>query len=198
MVYAGYSLCIYFRMIPYSGLGFYLNGPLGIITGTSLAITRIPNAQLEVKAKASILEQLTRLDIFGCVLFASSTVMLLLALDWGGVSHPWNSPTIINLFWCAGFILCVFLAWEHRRGANAMLPLRLFRKFTVSSAAATSIMSYGGLYVIIMYLPLWFQAVKGVAPLTSGVDYLPSVVTTTIGTVLSGFLGESSKLNSSS
>jgi hypothetical protein len=50
-----------------------------------------------------------------------------------------------------------------------MLPLRLFRKYTACSAAAAGAMSYGGLYVIITYLPLWFQAVEGVSPLTSGV-----------------------------
>ena len=71
-----------------------------------------------------------------------------------------------------------------------MLPLELFRNPIVSCATAVSVMSYGGLYAIIMYLPLWFQAVKGVSPVTSGVDYLPSVVTTVFGTVLSGILGK--------
>ena len=115
--------------------------------------------------------------------------MLLLAIDWGGVTYAWGSPTIINLFWASLFALLIFLFWEHRRGPTSMLPLELFRNRIVTCAAAVSIMSYGGLYVIIMYLPLWFQAVKGVSPLTSGVDYLPSVVTTTLGTVLSGILG---------
>jgi predicted MFS family arabinose efflux permease len=65
----------------------------------------------------------------------------------------------------------------------------LFRQYTVSCAAVAGIMSYGGLYIVITYLPLWFQAVKGVSPLTSEVYYLPSVFTTTFGTVAIGYLG---------
>ncbi|RHZ55751.1 uncharacterized protein CDV56_105512 [Aspergillus thermomutatus] len=49
-------------------------------------------------------------------------------------------------------------------------------------------MSYGGLYVIITYLPMWFQAFKDVSPLMSGVYYFPSVISTTLSTVGSGFL----------
>lgn len=115
--------------------------------------------------------------------------MLLLAIDWGGVSYRWDSPTITNLFWGAGYALSLFLVWEHRKGDNAMLPLRMFRNPIISTAAAAGAMSYGGLYVIIIYLPLWFQAVKGVSPLTSGVYYLPSVITTTLAIVISGILG---------
>ena len=172
-------------------LGFYLNGPIGAITGISLALIRIPNAKLEQKqTRLSVLQQLNRLDLPGCALFSGSVVMLLLAVDWGGSSYSWGSPTIINLFWGALFAFCSFLLWEHQRGPLSILPLGLFRNPIVSCAAATSVLSYGGLYVIIMYLPLWFQAVKGVSPLTSGIDYLPSVVTTTLGTVASGILGQ--------
>ncbi|KAI4218228.1 MAG: hypothetical protein L6R36_009065, partial [Xanthoria steineri] len=168
---------------------FYLNGPAGAITGLCLALIRIPDARVKSGGKLSIPKQIDRLDLPACLLFAGSSVMLLLALDWGGVSYPWGSATIVSLFWAAGFSLCLFLAWEYRRGAaDSLLPLGLFRNPIVACASATSIMSYGGLYVIILYLPLWFQAVKGVSPLTSGVDYLPSVVTTTIATVASGFL----------
>ncbi|KAI4234992.1 MAG: hypothetical protein LQ349_003444 [Xanthoria aureola] len=168
---------------------FYLNGPAGAITGVCLALIRIPDARVKPGGKLSITKQIDRLDLPACLLFAGSSVMLLLALDWGGVSYPWGSATIVSLFWAAGFSLCLFLAWEYRRGAaDSLLPLGLFRNPIVACASATSIMSYGGLYVIILYLPLWFQAVKGVSPLTSGVDYLPSVVTTTIATVASGFL----------
>ncbi|KAL8645568.1 MAG: hypothetical protein Q9226_007242 [Calogaya cf. arnoldii] len=167
---------------------FYINGPAGAITGICLALIRIPDARVKSGSKLSIIKQIDRLDLPACLLFAGSSVMLLLALDEGGVSYSWDSATIVSLFWAAGFSLCLFLAWEYRRGADSMLPLGLFRNPIVACASATSIMSYGGLYVIILYLPLWFQAVKGVSPLTSGVDYLPSVVTTTIGTVASGFL----------
>ena len=77
-----------------------------------------------------------------------------------------------------------------------MLPLKLLRNPIVSFAAASSVLSYGGLFVIIIYLPLWFQAVKGASPLDSGIYYLPTVITTTLGTVASGIFGSSITVSS--
>ncbi len=115
--------------------------------------------------------------------------MLLLALDWGGVSYPWGSALIINLFWGSAVAAALFVLWERHLGDSAMLPLALFSQGIVSFSAVARFMSYGGLYVILVYLPLWFQAVMGLSPFESGVRYLPSVVSTTLGTLLSGFLG---------
>ena len=172
-----------------SHLGFYLNLPLGVITIITLALIRIPEAKVKLEVKPSLKEQIDRLDLPGCILFVGLILMLLLAINWGGVSYPWNSATIIGLFCGAAATLCLFVVWEHRKGDHAMLPLDLFHSPVVSCAAAAGVMSYGGLYVIIIYLPLWFQAIKGVSPLESGIYYLPSVITTTIAIIISGFLG---------
>ncbi|RFU26308.1 hypothetical protein B7463_g10033, partial [Scytalidium lignicola] len=168
---------------------FYINLPLGAVTVIALAIIRIPDAKIQGTARVStFMQHIGRLDLPGSTLFAGLIVMLLMAIDWGGVTYPWNSPIIIGLFAGSAAAFCVFLFWERLQGDSAMLPLSLFRNSKISYAAASSIMSYGGLYIIIIYLPLWFQAVKGVSPLKGGVYYLPSVVTTTSGTVVSGIL----------
>jgi hypothetical protein len=53
---------------------------------------------VKTEVKASVKEQVYRLDIPGCILFVGLIMMLLLAIDWGGIIYPWNSPTIIGLF----------------------------------------------------------------------------------------------------
>lgn len=168
--------------------GFYINLPCGAVTVLALGLIRIPDARVRFEHAASVTQQIWRLDLPGCGLFASSVVMLLLALDWGGVTYAWGSPTIICLFWGSGMTLVLFLGWEWHMGDTGMLPLRLLGNPAVSCAAAAGLMSYGGLYVIITYLPMWFQAVKDVSPLMSGVYYLPSVISTTLATIISGFL----------
>lgn len=171
--------------------GFYLNLPTGALSIVTLTLNHIPDTRLRGhNQKLRIAEQIHRLDFPGLFLFAGSVVMLLLGVDWGGVDFAWSSPTIINLFWGAGCVGILFIWWENRQGDNAMMPTELFTYREITFAAAASFMSYGGLYAIIIYLPLWFQAVKGVSPLQSGVYYLPSVITTTIGTIMSGFLGD--------
>jgi len=168
---------------------FYINLPVGAITILTLVIIQIPDARIEsAKVKTTALAKIARLDLVGCVLFCGSVVTLLLALDWGGVTYQWNSLVIVNLFWTTAFCFLLFLIWEYYKGEAAMLPLSLFSNPIISFASVTGIMSYGGLYVIIIYLPMWFQAVKGVGPLASGVYYLPSVVTSTISTIATGIL----------
>ena len=63
---------------------------------------------------------------------------LLLPLEWGGVSKPWNDPSVIALFPVFGFLLCVFIAWEWRMGKKAILPLNMFTVRTLTGAALIS------------------------------------------------------------
>jgi hypothetical protein len=115
--------------------------------------------------------------------------MLLLALDWGGVSYPWSSATIIGLFCGAAGTFCLLLGWEFHQGETAMLPLSLFRNSIVSCAAIANIMSNGAFFLVTYYLPIWFQVVKDASPMMSGVYTLPSVLSQIVGTVATGFLG---------
>lgn len=116
--------------------------------------------------------------------------MLLMALNWGGVKYSWGSPVIIGLL-CGSIVAFIFfIMWEHRQGEAAVLPVKYFRDIKICCCVATSMMSYGGLYITIVYLPLWFQAVKGVSALRSGIYYLPSVLSTVTFTILSGYLGK--------
>lgn len=172
-----------------SPTGFYINLPIGAVTIIVLAIMRIPDAKVTVETKPSIKAQIHRLDLAGSAIFAPAIVMLLLALDWGGVSYPWNSAKIIGLFCGFAGTFCLFLRWESHRGETAMLPLSLFRNSIVSSAAMANMMSSGAYFSVAYYLPVWFQVVEDVSPVTSGVYSLPSVISQVIGSVSSGFLG---------
>ncbi|CAG8705543.1 3430_t:CDS:2, partial [Racocetra fulgida] len=53
------------------------------------------------KPPGSLLDKIKRVDIIGTILMISSTVCILLALNWGGSTYPWNSPVIIILL-CVG------------------------------------------------------------------------------------------------
>lgn len=46
----------------------------------------------------------------------------------------------------------------------------------------------GTYYVFIYYLPIWFQAIKGVNPLTSGIDTLPMILGNVFGVISAGAL----------
>jgi MFS family permease len=168
---------------------FYINLPLGAITGVILAFIHIPDGKLAT-AKATWKQQVKRLDLPGFLLFTPTCTMLLLALEWGGTTYSWKSATIIGLF-CGSVGLCVvFVAWEYRRGETAMIPLSVVRNRYVAFATITTIVSQGSLLLITYYLPVWFQVVKNVSPIMGGVDYLPSVFSQVFASVLTGALSK--------
>ena len=82
---------------------------------------------------------LRKLDWFGSALCISTVVVFFLPLEWGGVTMPWRSPTIIALFCMFGVLSAVFVWWEWRRGQKALLPLFMLMRRTQTGAALLSV-----------------------------------------------------------
>ena len=157
---------------------------------TLLLAIRIPDRVVKEDKKSTLKQNLEKLDLVGAVLFASTIVMFLLALQWGGQTYPWNSATVIGLFVGAFGNLCVFLTWERHRGSMAMIPLAMLGKRVVYSSALTMFFQMGNLIVTTYYLAIWFQVVKDATPTRSGLYLLPSVLSQMFFSIFSGILGK--------
>jgi MFS family permease len=110
---------------------FYLNLPVGGVTGTLLAFMKIPDSKQANADLATRERQVKRLDLPGFALFTPTIIMLLLALERGGVTYRWNSSIIIGLFCGAGVAWILFLLWEWKQGEGVSVlfsqqPLFLF------------------------------------------------------------------------
>jgi hypothetical protein len=116
--------------------------------------------------------------------------MFLMALEWGGTKYAWNSATVIGLLCGAAGTLVIFAIWEYRLGDDAMIPYPMLRKREVWSSCMVIALFFGGLLTFTYYLPIYFQAVKGVAPSPSGVFILPGILSQMLMAVVSGVLGE--------
>ncbi|KAG4437721.1 hypothetical protein IFR05_006804 [Cadophora sp. M221] len=167
---------------------FWINLPIGGITAALLTFIHIPNAKLAVTGKPTTLETLNRLDLPGFALFAPTCVMLLLAVEWGGVTYSWSSANVIGPLCGSAVLLGIFLFWEGRRGDTAMIPFYLLKNRIVVCACVTMTLSQGSLMVVTYYIPLWFQVVKNASPTMGGVYYLPSVGSQVIGSIMTGAL----------
>lgn len=140
--------------------------------------------------KLTVRSVLTKLDLTGFVLFASFAVMILLALEWGGTQYQWNSAMIIGLF-CGGIgLLALFTAWEYRVGDGAMIPYSMARRRIVWCSCLVTGLFFGSLLVFTYYLPIYFQAVRGVSPALSGVYLLPGMLSQMVMALVSGVLGK--------
>lgn len=151
---------------------------------------KIPESAKPKSTKLTSTSLLVELDITGFVFFAAFAVMLLLALQWGGTTHPWDSATIIGLFCGSGVVLMIFAVWEYRVGDSAMMPFSMLKKRVVWSACLVIFFFFGAMVIFSYYLPIYFQAVKGVSPALSGVYLLPGILGQMLTAVVSGVLGE--------
>jgi hypothetical protein len=173
--------------------GFYLNLPIGGVA--ALLIFLIPIVDVTPKSPFSLAlvrKVIPDLDLIGFALFIPSSVLLLLALQFGsGNAYSWGSSTVIGLFCGSGVSIILFVAWERRMGDNAMLPGPLLSQRIVWTSCL-----YGSCIVSCMvtasnWLPTYFQAVRGDRPTDSGVHILPSILSQLLAVIAVGVAGKS-------
>ncbi|KAI4157564.1 MAG: hypothetical protein LQ342_008186 [Letrouitia transgressa] len=163
---------------------FWINLPAG---GFSIAlIVFYLHLQKGATEKTPLKQKIQKLDLLGFTLFAGAVSMLLLALQWGGVMYVWKSSVIIGLLVGFGLVFAIFLGWQWYAGDSALVPPKLFHYRTVILAFGACLIAPGGVATIIYYLPIWFQAVRGASPISSGIRYLPSVISDVLTSVVGG------------
>ncbi|KAM5345318.1 hypothetical protein ACJ41O_011180 [Fusarium nematophilum] len=168
---------------------FYINLPIGAVCTILILLVEVPDRR--VRTNHTPLQILTsKLDLTGFILFAPCTVMFLLALQWGGINYPWDSATVIGLFCGGGVLLVIFLFWEHRVGAGAMIPLPIVRKRQIWTACLTQLFLFTTMILASYYMPIYFQSIKEASPFESGVDMLPSILSQLASAILSGVLAQ--------
>lgn len=162
---------------------FYINLPISGIGMAVLAfVLKLHNPRTPMR------EGLAAVDWLGSVTILGSTLMVLFGLEFGGVTHPWNSPTVICLIVFGLITACIFIVVEWKVAEFPIVPMRLFR--TRSNVASLSVAALQGFVFISgsYYLPLYFQAVLGASPLMSGLYILPFVLSLSLVSAGSGFL----------
>ncbi|RFU31913.1 hypothetical protein B7463_g4407, partial [Scytalidium lignicola] len=164
---------------------FYINLPCGALVVFILIFI------LQVKSKKSnvpLKNKIIRLDPYGTIVFLPGIVCLLLALQWGGTTYAWKNARIIVLFILAGILLAIFIYDQFKQGDNATVPIRIIKQRSVASGFYFSFFSGGTMLSMIYYLPLYFQAIKGVSAITSGLDILPLILSLVVASIISGGL----------
>ncbi|KAL8675343.1 MAG: hypothetical protein Q9168_000300 [Polycauliona sp. 1 TL-2023] len=164
---------------------FYINLPLGAVTIAGIALffkspKRQKQASIGFKARSR------QFDPIGTALFLPAIVCLLLALQWGGAKYAWSNGRIIALFVIAGFLIVGFITMQFIQGDNATIPIRIVKKRSVAAASWYTLCLGGSFFILIYFVPLWFQAIKGVSATKSGIMVLPMILSLVIISVVSG------------
>lgn len=163
---------------------FYINLPIGALTFAAIILT--PKLAAAKTSPASIKEILLQLDLVGVSLLTGAIVVMILALQFGGTTMPWSSPTVAGLLVGCGAILVVFAGWQVYLGEMAVFVPRLLRQRRVWASSAWAFCFSGSYFVALYYLPIYFQSVAGVSPTESGVRNLPLVLAVCVVAIPSG------------
>jgi MFS family permease len=131
---------------------------------------------------------LKAIDWFGTVSILAIVLLLLLGLDFGGVTFSWDSPTVICMIVFGMLLFGFFLFAEKRLARYPLMDLRIFKDWSNNAvilvAATHSLATTGSEY----YLPLYFQSVKQASPTKSGLLILPMMMTASLCDVSVGIL----------
>ncbi|KAG5981239.1 hypothetical protein E4U55_003150 [Claviceps digitariae] len=183
---------------------FYINLPFGAVTVLFImAFLKLPpprprtmaghdndknNKNGQQKKGTPIWDQLRSFDLLGTFLFIPGVVCLLLALQWGGTKYAWNDGRIIALFVVFAVLIVGFVAVQVWLQEEATVPPRLFLNRTVWTCAVFGACLGAAFFVMVYYLPIWFQAVQGTSAIQSGIKNLPMILSLVVFSILSGGL----------
>ncbi|KAL4745411.1 hypothetical protein BDW72DRAFT_198662 [Aspergillus terricola var. indicus] len=167
---------------------FWIDLPLGFVT-IVLCVFLVRTPTDPHAQPLSWMEKLRQFDTVGTVMLIGSLVALLLALQWGGSTYAWDSARIIALFVVAAFLAFSFaLAQTFKSPTSRTIPLSIAVNRSVWTAAGYAVCITGGVYVAILYVPLWFQAIKDRSALGSSVMLTPLIAGYVVCSVIAGVL----------
>jgi EmrB/QacA subfamily drug resistance transporter len=156
---------------------FYINVPIGAV---ALVVTTfaLPGALSRVRRV---------IDYLGTALVALAATCLVLFTSLGGTSYSWTSPFMIGLA-VAGVVFTVLFLLAERRAVEPVIPLALFRNRVFAASSAIGFVVGFAMFGALTFIPLFFQDVKGISPVLSGVRLFPLMGGLLVASVGSGLL----------
>ncbi|TVY86564.1 putative efflux pump, partial [Lachnellula willkommii] len=166
---------------------FYINLPIGGVAAAIILFFFKPPANA-VPAQATLKEKILQMDLPGTFTVMAAIVCYILALQLGGQSKAWNSSDVVGTLVAFSLLMIAFCAIEWYQGERAMLLGRLLKDRTISVGMFFIFFVAGGYFLLVYFLPIYFQVVSGVTASQSGIRNLPLILGTVIATITSGGL----------
>jgi EmrB/QacA subfamily drug resistance transporter len=156
---------------------FFLNVPLGLIS-LFVCWRLLPPIKNPESGR--------NIDYVGAGLFTAALVPILLGLS-NKRTAEWADPWVGGLILLGLVVALVFIWWE-LRAVDPIIQPKLFRNRTVSISVASMFLASFGFFGAIVFLPQFFQVVRGMGATESGLNLLPLVGALIVGATVSGQL----------
>jgi EmrB/QacA subfamily drug resistance transporter len=164
---------------------FYVNLPIGIAALAIIAAV-LPTVRRAAGSWRDI-------DYLGIGLFTAGVVPMLIGLsnkgqaNAAGVLPDWLSPPVGGLLLLGAVLLAGFLLVE-ARAKEPIMPLDLFRNRTYSASQAAVFLIAVAMFTAVIFLPRYYQAVRGVSATGSGYEIWPLLIGLIGGSMAGGIL----------
>jgi EmrB/QacA subfamily drug resistance transporter len=152
---------------------FYVNIPVGIAALYAI-ITRLPNLR-------STAARLRDLDYSGIAIFTVGVVPILIGLTFKGITsgsgslYGWTDWRVGGLIVLGLAIMAGFIVNE-ARALHPIIPLDLFSTRTLAATNVAVFMVACAMFAAVIFIPLYYQVVKGVSATASGYSMWPLLV----------------------
>ncbi|MFI6741557.1 MFS transporter [Nonomuraea sp. NPDC050451] len=157
---------------------FFVNIPFGLL-GVLLTVRHVPCRTGRGAGRGG-------LDVPAQVAGALCLAGLTAALIEAG-ARGWTSPVVLGGLLLSVLALPTFLLLE-RRARAPMLPLGLFASRRFSASAAIGVLLNLGFYGLLFAVPLYFQQVRHLDAMATGLAMLPMALMPPIASPLSGWV----------
>ncbi len=152
----------------------FINVPIGI--GAALLARRYITADAGEESERNF-------DLAGAVSATSGLTLLVLGIVRTSATG-WGAASTLALLGAGVALLVAFLAIEGRFATAPLMPLRIYRSRTLSSANLVVLLLGGATFGMWFFLSLYLQEVRGYSPLRAGFSFLPMTLCIVGGSVL--------------
>lgn len=168
---------------------FYINLVVGAVTAPGI-LWLIPS--INQGKGDSVYSRLSKLDFVGFLLGAGLWASFTIVLTMAGNQWPWKDGRTIALFVVFGVLLLSYViqqafaifTTEERRS----FPVHLLRSRTQILLVVANAANITVLYVVIYFIPIYFQFVHQDSALLAAVRLLPFVIATVSFNVVAGYI----------
>ncbi|KAL0578878.1 hypothetical protein V5O48_003111 [Marasmius crinis-equi] len=132
--------------------------------------------------------KIRRIDFLGSFLVLVSSIMVVMALTWGGSSYPWTNAHVVATAVIGVVFGIAFVIWEGKGPKYPLLPLYIFRQRIVIGSAITHFINGYLTMVQVFYIPSFYQLAYGYSPTKSAAFMLSLTVVQTLMSSFSGMI----------
>lgn len=167
---------------------FWINAPIGGAALIVLILLVPSNPPAQDQSDKSLLQRLKSYDPVGTALLVPGLTLLLLALQWGSNGSHWGSAHVMVTLVVGIMLILAFFVSQIWAGENGTLPPRIMRKRSIAAGSAVSLGFGSTLILVTFFLPIWYQAIKGLSAVDAGVRMLGYFLVTVFFVISSGIV----------